>query len=117
MFKLARAFIYSLLSSGFGRKMVFQDDSHAPPGHDMTFKDALNVVSNSAFTKLMVPNWAFGMTPHLRRVRLGFSELEVSPGVLGFLMVALTSPTELYARDDRSAQAHLGERTAMGPVQ
>jgi hypothetical protein len=43
----------------------------------MTFKDALSIVSESSFIKLMYPSWAMGFTPRLRKVRLAFTELEV----------------------------------------
>lgn len=62
---------------GFGRKVNWTDDLAIPAGHQMTFKDALHLVSTDVFLKLIVPTWAMGWTARLRRVRLAFEELEV----------------------------------------
>ena len=43
----------------------------------MTYKDALHVVTNDIILKLVVPSWALGLTPRLRKVKLGFEELHV----------------------------------------
>ena len=43
----------------------------------MTYKDALHVITNDFILKLMVPGWALGLTPRLRKVKLGFEELHV----------------------------------------
>lgn len=54
-----------------------EDDTVIPPGHTMTYKDALQVTTNEFILKLVVPSWALGLTPRLRRVKLGFEELHV----------------------------------------
>jgi hypothetical protein len=43
----------------------------------MTFKEALHVVSSDVMIKMLVPNWALGLTQRLRNTRLAFDELEV----------------------------------------
>lgn len=43
----------------------------------MSFKDAIHEVTLNLMTKLVVPNWAMGLTQRLRRVRLAFEELNV----------------------------------------
>ena len=43
----------------------------------MTFKDALHVTINDFVVKAVVPGWALGLTPRLRKVKLGFEELHV----------------------------------------
>jgi hypothetical protein len=48
-----------------------------PPGHQMTFKDALNVSSTNLGLKLGIPSWAMSLTGHTRKVNLAFKELEV----------------------------------------
>lgn len=48
-----------------------------PPGHQMTFKDALHTVASDVFLKVIVPSWGMGLTKRLRTVRLAFEELEV----------------------------------------
>ena len=63
---------------GFGRSVSWkEDDTVIPPGHTMTYKDALQVTTNEFILKLVVPSWALGLTPRLRRVKLGFEELHV----------------------------------------
>jgi hypothetical protein len=43
-----------------------------------TFKEAIEVVSSDLFLKLMIPNFAMGLTKRTSRVKLGFEELLVS---------------------------------------
>ncbi|EIN08462.1 cytochrome P450 [Punctularia strigosozonata HHB-11173 SS5] len=62
--------------AGFGRRISWNDDLVVPPGHEMTFKDALHVVSTDVFVRLIVPERAMGLTKRLRNVRLAFKELE-----------------------------------------
>ncbi|TFY75699.1 hypothetical protein EWM64_g8312 [Hericium alpestre] len=62
--------------AGFGRRISWNDDLKIPPGHKMTFKDALHVVSSDVFLKLVVPDYAMGLTERLRNVRLAFEELD-----------------------------------------
>ena len=63
---------------GFGRSVSWKEDGASiPPGHTMTYKDALQVITNDFILKLTVPGWALGLTPRLRRVKLGFEELHV----------------------------------------
>ena len=63
---------------GFGRSVSWKEDGTIiPPGHTMTYKDALHVVTNDFMLKLMIPGWALGLTPRLKKVKLGFEELHV----------------------------------------
>jgi hypothetical protein len=48
-----------------------------PPGHQMTFKDALHVSSAHPGPKIVLPSWAMNLTEHTRRINLAFKELEV----------------------------------------
>ncbi|EIN08440.1 cytochrome P450 [Punctularia strigosozonata HHB-11173 SS5] len=63
--------------AGFGRRVSWKDDQVVPPGHRMTFKDALHVVSMNIFTRLIVPNWAMGFTKKTRELGQAFDELEL----------------------------------------
>jgi hypothetical protein len=63
--------------SGFGRRIAWSDNTIVPPGHDMSFKESLNIISSDVVLKLLVPSWAMGLTPRLRRVRAAFDEIEV----------------------------------------
>ena len=63
---------------GFGRSVSWKEDGAIiPPGHKMTYKDALHVVTNDILLKLMFPDWVLGLTPRVRKVKLGFEELHV----------------------------------------
>ena len=64
---------------GFGRRMTWTSlsDLVVPPGHQMTFKDALNYVSNNLGLKILFPNWVKYLTKHTRMVHLAFTELKV----------------------------------------
>ncbi|ETW77984.1 cytochrome P450 monooxygenase 13 [Heterobasidion irregulare TC 32-1] len=62
--------------AGFGRRISWTDDMKLPPGHQLTFKDALHTMSTDIFLKLIVPGWAMGLTKHLRHVRQAFKEMD-----------------------------------------
>jgi hypothetical protein len=63
---------------GFGKSVSWKKDGEIiPPGHTMTYKDALDVTTNDFILKVAVPGWALGLTPRLRKVKLGFEELHV----------------------------------------
>ena len=63
---------------GFGRSVSWKKDGAIiPPGHKMTYNDALHVSANDFILKVAVPGWALGLTPRLRKVKLAFEELEV----------------------------------------
>ena len=63
---------------GFGRSVSWKEDSAIiPPGHTMTYKDAITGTINDFFLKIAIPSWALGLTPRLRKVKLEFEELHV----------------------------------------
>jgi cytochrome P450 len=47
-----------------------------PPGHTLSFKQALTLVSGGVFQKVLLPEWAMGWRKGWRDVRDGFRELE-----------------------------------------
>ncbi|KAH9018729.1 cytochrome P450 [Lactarius pseudohatsudake] len=61
--------------AGFGRRVTWTSDLTVPPGHQMTFKDALHNVSSNLLLKMGVPSWAMKLTERTRRVNLAFDEL------------------------------------------
>ncbi|TDL22861.1 cytochrome P450 [Rickenella mellea] len=63
-------------TAGFGRAVSWEEDFNLPPGHKMSFKQALHFVSTGLFWKVIFPNWAMGLHKKLREVRLAFKELE-----------------------------------------
>ncbi|KAI9063783.1 cytochrome P450 [Trametes sanguinea] len=62
--------------AGFGRRITWNEDAVAPPGHEMTFKDALNVVSRNLFYQVLFPRWLLRIgTPAMRRFDTASREL------------------------------------------
>jgi len=62
---------------GFGRRVTWTSDLVIPPDHQMTFKDALHVLSTNLVLKIILPNWAKYLTKHTRAVDLAFTEIKV----------------------------------------
>ncbi|KAH9172715.1 cytochrome P450 [Lactarius sanguifluus] len=60
----------------FGRRVTWTSDLIVPPGHQMTFKDALHTLSSNLGLKIILPNWAMNLTEHTRRINLAFNELK-----------------------------------------
>ncbi|KAF8967870.1 cytochrome P450 [Flammula alnicola] len=67
--------LFVIGAAGFGRSISWKEDVVIPPGHTMTFKDALHVVTTDTFIKLIFPDWAMGLTERLRTTRTAFDEL------------------------------------------
>ena len=63
---------------GFGRRVTWTSDLVVPSGHQMTFNDALHIVTTNLIVKLSLPDWAKYMTKHTRKVDLAFTEIKVS---------------------------------------
>lgn len=61
----------------FGRRVTWTSDLIVPPGHQMTFKDALHILSTNVILKIVLPSWAKNLTKHTRKVQLAFNELKV----------------------------------------
>ncbi|KAI0090485.1 cytochrome P450 [Irpex rosettiformis] len=64
--------------AGFGRRVMWSDDEKVPPGHTMNFKDALHIVAQGVFLKLVLPEWLIklGPTKRLRDVRDSFIDIQ-----------------------------------------
>jgi hypothetical protein len=62
---------------GFGRRVTWTSDLIVPPGHQMSFKDALHIVSTNVFLKMVASNWVMNLTERTRKVNLAFNELKV----------------------------------------
>ena len=88
MFQLYHSSLMSTgMILGFGRQVTWSSDLDIPPGHQMTFKDALHILSTKIIMKIMVPEWAKNLTKQISRVHLAFHELEVCHFELSFLPV------------------------------
>jgi hypothetical protein len=57
--------------------VTWTSDLVVPPGHQMTFKDALHIMSTNLVVKIILPNWAKYLTKHTRKVDLAFTEIKV----------------------------------------
>jgi hypothetical protein len=62
---------------GFGRRVTWTSDLVVPAGHQMTFKDALHILSTNLIVKLSLPGWTKNLTKHSRKVHQSFVELKV----------------------------------------
>jgi hypothetical protein len=62
---------------GFGRRISWLDNQTIPNGHQMTFKQALHIVSTDLILRAVMPGWAMGLTQRLRNIHIASEELEV----------------------------------------
>ncbi|KAL1745781.1 cytochrome P450 [Schizophyllum fasciatum] len=60
----------------FGRSISWEDDGVVPPGHAMSFKEAMVCASTNVPLYIMCPDWFPGFSQNLRRVRVAFAEIE-----------------------------------------
>ncbi|KAJ3514321.1 hypothetical protein NLJ89_g2442 [Agrocybe chaxingu] len=70
-------FVIGIAGECFGRRISWQEDVAIPPGHEMSFKDALHIVSTDIFIKMFTPEKLLGLTTKFRRIRRAFEELEM----------------------------------------
>jgi hypothetical protein len=70
---------------GFGRRVTWSSGLDIPPGHQMTFKDALYALSTNISLMMVIPEWAKNLTKRTARVHLAFRELEVCHSDLAFV--------------------------------
>ncbi|KZV81717.1 cytochrome P450 [Exidia glandulosa HHB12029] len=64
-----------LAAASFGRRVSWTDSSGTPPGHSMSFGEAVEVVAHNMAVKVAIPDPLLVLTPHWRRVRRAFAEL------------------------------------------
>jgi hypothetical protein len=57
--------------------MTWTSDLVVPPGRQMTFKDALHILSTNLILKIVLPDWAKYLTKHTRKIDLAFKEMKV----------------------------------------
>ncbi|KZT71521.1 cytochrome P450 [Daedalea quercina L-15889] len=64
--------------AGFGKRMSWKEDLAVPPGYVMPFKDALHIVSNDLWMKIVLPAWLLnlGPTKRVRNFRDAYTDLE-----------------------------------------
>lgn len=89
--------------AGFGCQIPWDEGASANAGHQMTFKQSLQIVSDDIFFKIAVPDWAFGLHERLSRVKTAFDELRVrdpQPRLILVMVNGMTSCLGIYARND-----------------
>ncbi|KAF7760802.1 hypothetical protein Agabi119p4_10211 [Agaricus bisporus var. burnettii] len=67
--------LYVISAAGFGHKMTWKENKAIPPGHLMSFETSLYTVSTYVLQRLLLPDWAVGLTKKTREIDLGFKEL------------------------------------------
>ncbi|KAH9998659.1 cytochrome P450 [Russula vinacea] len=68
--------LFVISAAGFGRRETWTTDPVVPPGHQMTFKDALHILSDNLSLQMVLPNWAKYLTKGTRKIELSFMELK-----------------------------------------
>ncbi|KAF9267532.1 cytochrome P450 [Marasmius fiardii PR-910] len=64
-------------AAGFGKRMSWNDNHSVPEGHELSFKETFQTVSQGVFVKLLTPDWFPNLTERIRKVRLAFDELQL----------------------------------------
>jgi hypothetical protein len=70
--------LMTISAAGFGYRINWEDNE-TPPGHQMSFKQSIEIVAARIFVRLLCPKWLFEWAPtkQIREVRDAFSEFRV----------------------------------------
>ena len=86
-------------------------DEEAPPGHALSLKRAVEIVSTGVFLRLLCPKWIFEWAPtkRIREVRDGFAELRVRllrarPRTVILRLRMSPAYTVVFGGDDQQAE-------------
>ncbi|PVF96184.1 cytochrome P450 [Serendipita vermifera] len=63
-----------ICSAGFGMRVPWKE-TERPAGHDLSFKEAMQIVSGDIYWKIVIPDALMSITKRTARVQLGFTEL------------------------------------------
>ncbi|KDQ10985.1 hypothetical protein BOTBODRAFT_177679 [Botryobasidium botryosum FD-172 SS1] len=69
-------------AAGFGRRVPWIEEVGSnkaqppPPGHTITFIQAVSTMCKGLFPRLLYPDWVLGLRPHWRSIRTAYYELE-----------------------------------------
>ena len=68
----------TISAAGFGHKIRWEDEE-VSPGHRLSFKRVVGIVSIGIFIRALCPKWIFEWAPveKIREVRDGFAEFRV----------------------------------------
>ena len=64
--------------TAFGRDVSWKEDTSIPPGHKLSYKDALHITTTNNLLRILVPDWAMGLTQKLRDTKQAYDEIHVS---------------------------------------
>ncbi|KIJ46886.1 hypothetical protein M422DRAFT_29073 [Sphaerobolus stellatus SS14] len=64
-------------AAGFGRRISWEEDSDIPPGHTMSFNDAVHQVASKLVIRIATPNWVYPFSRRLLRIQAAFYEFEL----------------------------------------
>jgi hypothetical protein len=94
--------------------MTWTSDLVVPSGHQMTFKDALHILSTNIIIQIILPNWAKYLTRKTREVDLAFKELKVCYSKLSTVIVSSIRRTAaIYVGNGGSSQECGQRRTTL----
>lgn len=67
-------------AAGFGHRIDWENEE-VPPGHNLSFKRSVEIISSGILLRLVCPKWIFEWAPteKIREARDGFAEFRVSP--------------------------------------
>ena len=70
----------TISAAGFGYRINWEDNE-VPPGHNMSFKQSVEIIGTGIFLRLLCPKWLFEWAPieKIREARDGFAEFRASP--------------------------------------
>ncbi|KZV96290.1 cytochrome P450 [Exidia glandulosa HHB12029] len=60
--------------AGFGRRVSWAEDTVIAPGHQMTFKEAISIVTEHLVQTVLIPRWALRIVPQWRKIGIAFEE-------------------------------------------
>ena len=107
----------TISAAGFGYQINWEDED-TPPGHDMSFKRSVEIVSNGIFTRGLCPKWLFEWAPtrKIREVRDGFAEFRVRSLRTGILRPSFNSACAvIFSGDDQRTEILQREGREEGP--
>ena len=83
---------------GFGKSLSFDEDRDIPPGHSMTFKDAMHIVSTDITMGIVIPDWAKKLTNRMRKYTEAFRNLRVKDNIFIFITIYLHTPRATWRK-------------------
>ncbi|EAU86315.2 614/534 cytochrome P450 [Coprinopsis cinerea okayama7 len=67
--------LFVIGAAGFGRKISWKEEDNCPPGHAMSFKQALHIAAENIVVRAAFPGFIRKLVPSLRKINLAYEEL------------------------------------------